>query len=571
MDDPPLDLLDGLTGDEAERLIRLELPETALYGLRFRQNAGRALLMPRPDPAKRAPLWLQRLRAKDLLQVVGRFPDYPLVVETFRECLENDLDLPRLRSLLDAIQDGSVRVVTRQAEIASPFASELIFQFTPTFLYEWDDPRRGELRPGGPAVDEDLLDALLQAPDAERLLDPQAVLRVDSRLRRLGHAPRSADEMAETLAHARRPLALRAVRPHGTVARRARASRAGRCCWSCPEPPRDGSGSRPRSAELYRAAFPPSGAGRRRSPGYDRPALPAHARPGRPGRADPALSDRSGSWRPSSWSAGLESGDVIRLAGSPEADARWAERENLAEVHRQSVAIRRRETVAVPPEVFADFLLRRQHLLEPLKLEGNDGLERVLDQLRGLAAPASFWENEILPRRVKGFRPAWLDQLLAEGSWLWRAARAGRDEPTVALVPREFAGGWPGELDAEELSPDAQTGPGAACRPGSELRHRSGARRQPGAVAAAAGPSRAAGAGTGHQRPVRSPAARRVRHARCAGRGVGGALAGPRARTRRRAIRAIPRADGRGSSRRRRIQKRSGLPGSTPCSIATAS
>ena len=167
MDEPPLDLLDGLTGDEAERLIRLELPETALYGLRFRQNAGRALLMPRPDPAKRTPLWLQRLRAKDLLQVVGKFPDYPLVVETFRECLENDLDLPRLRSLLDAIQDGSVRLVTRQAEIASPFASELIFQFTPTFLYEWDEPRRGELRPGGPAVDEDLLDALLQAPDAE--------------------------------------------------------------------------------------------------------------------------------------------------------------------------------------------------------------------------------------------------------------------------------------------------------------------------------------------------------------------------------------------------------------------
>ena len=155
--------------------------------------------MPRPDPSKRTPLWLQRLRAKDLLQVVGKFPDFPIVVETFRECLEHDLELPRLRSLLDAVSAGTIRVVTREGEIASPFASELIFQFTPTYLYQWDEPRRGDLRPGGPAVDEDLLDALLQGSGAGRLLDPQAVGRVESRLRRRGHAPRTAEEMAETL------------------------------------------------------------------------------------------------------------------------------------------------------------------------------------------------------------------------------------------------------------------------------------------------------------------------------------------------------------------------------------
>ncbi len=97
MDEPPLDLLDGLTGELAERLIREELPETALFGLRFRQNAARALLMPRPDPAKRTPLWLQRLRAKDLLQVARQFPDFPIVLETVRECLDDDLDLPQLR------------------------------------------------------------------------------------------------------------------------------------------------------------------------------------------------------------------------------------------------------------------------------------------------------------------------------------------------------------------------------------------------------------------------------------------------------------------------------------------
>ena len=102
MDEPPLDLLDGLTGELAERLVRDELPETALFGLRFRQNAARALLMPRPDPAKRTPLWLQRLRAKDLLQIARQFPDFPILLETMRECLDDDLDLPGLRALLDA-------------------------------------------------------------------------------------------------------------------------------------------------------------------------------------------------------------------------------------------------------------------------------------------------------------------------------------------------------------------------------------------------------------------------------------------------------------------------------------
>src|SRR5205807_3821053 len=100
----------GLTAARAEALIRAELGESALFGLRFRQNAARALLMPRPDPSKRTPLWLQRLRAKDLLQVLRRFPDFPIVVETYRECLNDDLDLPRLRAFLDGVAAGTIRV-----------------------------------------------------------------------------------------------------------------------------------------------------------------------------------------------------------------------------------------------------------------------------------------------------------------------------------------------------------------------------------------------------------------------------------------------------------------------------
>jgi len=205
--EPPLDLFDGLTSALAESLIRVELGDSALFGLRFRQNAGRSLLMPRPDPTKRTPLWLQRLRAKDLLQVVRKMPDFPVVVETYRECLVDDLDLARLRVLLDAIQAGSVRVVTRDGEVASPFAADLVFRFTQSFLYQWDEPARDPTRSGDPVA----------TPLLDGLLEPSAIGRVEARLRGVGHPPRTVDEMAETLRQ-----------PDGGLPRRAGADRSGR-------------------------------------------------------------------------------------------------------------------------------------------------------------------------------------------------------------------------------------------------------------------------------------------------------------------------------------------------------
>jgi len=185
---PPLDLFEGLTASIAEGLVKAELGDSALFGLRFRQNAGRALLMPRPDPAKRTPLWLQRLRAKDLLQVVRKMADFPIVVETYRECLVDDLDLPRLRWFLDAIQDGSIRVVARDGEVPSPFASDLIFKFTQTFLYEWTSqseirhPRATRSIAGSRRAARTLGDWPGRGPPP-----------------RLGHPPRTIDEMAEAL------------------------------------------------------------------------------------------------------------------------------------------------------------------------------------------------------------------------------------------------------------------------------------------------------------------------------------------------------------------------------------
>ena len=434
MDETPLDILDGLSAELAESLVRERLGDSALFGLRFRQNAGRALLMPRPDPSKRTPLWLQRLRAKDLLQVVRKFGDFPVVVETYRECLGDDLDLPRLRSFLDAIESGAIRVVGRRGEVPSPFVADLIFRFQQQYLYEWDEPKRSETNGRAAIVDDDLLDPLL----ATRWLDPAAVGRVESRIRGVGKPPRTAEEMAETLRRlgdlTETELAgpmlgfLTQLQTEGRAESIRLEGTAEPARWICAE-----------ERELYRAAFQ-YGDGDETPETLDtiaRRYLQTHALVGLDDLlARYPVDAATATDLLERWS---EEGRAIRLDPiDGEADPRWADPKNLAEVRRLSIALRRRESVAVAPEVFADFLLRRHHLHPDTRCEGSAAVGEVLERLAGFAAPADLWESEILPARVRDYRPAWLDDALASGRWLWRAEADGQGEPRVAFLARVF-------------------------------------------------------------------------------------------------------------------------------------
>ena len=437
--EPPLDLLNRLTADEADDLIRQGLGDSALFGLRFRQAAGRALLMPRPDPGKRAPLWLQRLRARDLLQVARQLPDFPIVVETYRECLDDDLDLPRLRAFLDAIASGTIRVATHQGEIASPFTSELVFRFTQAFTYEWDEPRRGD-RAGSPAaVSDDLLAPLLRPGGPADLLDPAAIGRVESRLRGVGRPPRTADEMAEWLrrlgdlveSELTGPMAgfLADLKSQGRALQIELPATAAPVRWIGVE-----------DEPLYASAFddPP-----------DEPARESILSRFFRTHALIGLDDLLARYPidPVEAAEALErwtdEGRLIALESEDGGGPRWADRKNLEEARRMTVALRRREGVAVRPEVFADFVARRQHVHPETRLEGPAAVGLILEQLQGFAASADLWDAEILPRRVASYRPAWLDELLGSGDWTWRAEADGRGEPRVAFVPREFAVPWP--------------------------------------------------------------------------------------------------------------------------------
>ncbi len=196
----PADLVATLGPAEArDRLLR-GLPDSALFGAQFRQNAARALLLPGARPGRRSPFWLQRLRAKDLLQAVRRFEDFPLLVETYRDCLEDVMDLPHLEEVLAGIEQGEIQVVVRDSVVPSPVAQGLLMAFSGHYLYEWDTPK-AERRPRELPVDTALLQDLLHDVDLSGLLRPQALLEVQERLQRTGSRSRArtADELQVVL------------------------------------------------------------------------------------------------------------------------------------------------------------------------------------------------------------------------------------------------------------------------------------------------------------------------------------------------------------------------------------
>ena len=460
VDEPPLDLLVDLLPEEVESAILEELADSALFAIRFRQNAARALLLPRTSPDKRAPLWLQRLKARSLLQIARQYPSFPVVVETYRECLHDHLDVSRLRELLQDIRAGRVQVVKRRAEAPSPFAAGLLFSFTAAFMYDYDqvDPR-GE----SAALDRQLLDQLL-APERHRL-DPRAVFQVERRLRGLGRPPRTAEEMAEWL---RRLGDLAPSELEGPMAGfLAELESAGRACRvtlpGCAEPER---WVLTEDLPIYVRAFGMSGVANGACDGSGESQTGAITRPARPDSSAAFQTPQDAAevivrrfvqthalvsladvlarypveegWARQRFAAWTAAGQLVALRPAAGGDEpRWAAPANLEQMQRGTLAVLRREVLTCPAHQFADFLLRWQYRHPATRREGPEGLRAVLRRLEGLPLPAELWEQTVLPARVRDYQGRWLDDLSSAGEWLWacQGDEAGAGE--LAFFHRE--------------------------------------------------------------------------------------------------------------------------------------
>ena len=447
--------------DAVEDLVVAAVGGSALFAARFRENAARALLLPRRRPGTRTPLWQQRQRAADLLAVASRHGSFPILVETYRECLADVFDLPALREVLRGVERREVAVHRVETPRASPFASSLLFDYVAAYMYEGDAPL-AERRAQALALDRDLLRELLGQEELRELLDPAALEEtelerqalVDERkagsvdqvadlLRRLGDlsveevAARTrgglpaAGEWLETLAAARRGVVVRV---------------AGEPRWIAAEDAaryRDAAGAQPPPGTP--AAF--LGATRDALGGL----LARWARTHGPFLAtEPALRWGLPTGIVEEALARLvEAGTLLRGEFRPGgAEREWCDPEVLRLLRRRSLARLRREVEAVEQAALARLLPAWQGVAAapvpgtlgadvPVPLRGQAALERlaeVVDQLAGVPIPASVLERDVLPARVPGYQPRLLDELGALGEVAWvGCGPLGRDDGRIAL------------------------------------------------------------------------------------------------------------------------------------------
>ena len=439
--------------DEVEDLVVAELGSSALFGARFREAAGRALLIPRAYPGRRTPLWQQRLKAQTLLEVARRYGDFPIVLEAYRECLRDVLDLPGLTELLGRLHRRELSVVEVETASASPFASSLLFDYVATYMYEGDAPN-AERRAAALSLDRDLLRELLGQEELRELLDRGALEQLEEDLQRRSEQRRAAnrDELHDALRTlgdlsaaeaAERVLeGLDAGEMLATLERERRAVRV-----------RVGGEERhiaAADAGVYRDALgtvPPGG-------------LPEAFTAEVPDALERLLRRYAATRGPftterprARWGLGAavvesglreleRAGAVVRGELHPDGTTgqrEWCDVEVLRRLRRASLAALRKEIEPAERRVYATFL-PAWHGIDRHAAAGA-GVERLREQLvplQGLALTPRTWEREVLPRRVGAYSTTWMDELCASGELVWVGAGAlGRSDGRVALYFRE--------------------------------------------------------------------------------------------------------------------------------------
>ncbi|MGW4355085.1 ATP-dependent helicase [Nocardia sp. NPDC004582] len=448
-DDPPGAELFVFETDEIDDLVTEQVGGSALFASRFRECAARALLLPRRDPGKRAPLWQQRQRAAQLLDVARKFPDFPILLETVRECLQDVYDLPSLRDLLGRVARRQIRLVEVETAAPSPFANSLLFDYIGQFMYEGDSPL-AERRAAALSLDSSLLAELLGRVELRELLDAAVLDQTERELQRLTPERHARDR--EGLADLLRllgPLTAaeateRCVDDPGewfaelVKSRRAlEVSFAGSRWWVAIE-----DASRLRDAlgvplpigvpaAFIEPVADPLGdlIGRyARTHGPFTLTQAAHRFGLGPAVAATALHRLA-----------LEKRVVEGEFTPGAAGTEWCDSEVLRRLRRRSLAAARKEVEPVATAALGRFLPSWQHVGTG-ELRGVDGVAAVVEQLAGVPIPASAWESLILPLRVRDYSPAMLDELMATGEVIWSGHGAiTAKDGWIALHPAEQA------------------------------------------------------------------------------------------------------------------------------------
>jgi ATP-dependent Lhr-like helicase len=426
--DPPGADLFVFDPDEIEPLVTEEVGGSALFASRFRECAARALLLPRRNPGKRSPLWHQRQRAAQLLDVAKKYPDFPIVLETVRECLQDVYDVPTLTDLMARIAQRRVRLLEVETTTPSPFAASLLFGYVGAFMYEGDSPL-AERRAAALSLDTALLAELLGRVELRDLLDSEVVAATHRQLQHLADDRKARD--AEAVADLLRllgPLTEAEIAERSTASdvgawleglRAAKrvlpVSYAGQVWWTAVE---DIGRLRDAVGVAVPVGVPTAFTESAADPLGD--LLARYARTRGPFSTDEAAARFGLGLRVAADALGRMALDSKLVRGEfTDTGSQWCETEVLRILRRRSLAALRAQVEPVSPRAYARFLPAWQQVGGA---SGVDGLLGVVEQLAGVAVPASAVESLILPARVRGYQPAMLDELLASGEVTWSGA-----------------------------------------------------------------------------------------------------------------------------------------------------
>jgi ATP-dependent Lhr-like helicase len=428
MDRPPDPRLLLPDPDEVQSLVVRQLGATALFASKFRENAARSLLLPKRRPGMRAPLWQQRKRAADLLAVASRYGSFPVLLETYRECLRDFFDMPALMATLSDLRSGTIRVVTLDSERPSPFSASLLFSYVASFLYDGDAPL-AERRAQALVVDPAQLRELLGDAELRDLLDAAAIEAVERQLQRLDekYRARSADAVhdmllglgdlthEEMLARILTIEGAEGIRCLVTARRAIDVHIAGERRYIAIE-----------DVARYRDALGielPSGIPESLLEPVRDPLGDLALRYARTHTPFPAaeLASRYG------LTAAAAEAILMRLTSEnrllegefrPGRTGReWTDPGVLRLVRRKSLAKLRHEVEPVEQAVLGRFAVAWQGVVR--RRRGGDALLDAIDQLQGTPLPASILETEILPARIEAYDPADLDAAIAAGEIMW--------------------------------------------------------------------------------------------------------------------------------------------------------
>jgi ATP-dependent Lhr-like helicase len=501
-EEPPGADLFIFTPEEIEEEVRRLVGTSALFAARFRECAARALLLPRRDPRSRAPLWQQRQRAGHLLEVARPYPQFPIMLEAARECLQDVYDLPALVELMRGVDGRRVQVREIETDSPSPFARSLLFGYLAQFIYDTDAPL-AERRTAALALDQSLLAELLGSVSLRELLDAAVIADVERRAQGLdGERPlRGAEDAADALRRlgplTREQLAARLAPADDSTADSAADRTVDGAADGSTDHARDQTSEHATAIvrELVdaRRAFTVRIGGIEHlaaieDAGLLRDALGVALPPGIPeahlAPVPRAVADLVSRWArsrgpfaPSDLVAAFDlAPGVARTALEQLTSERvlqqgeftpgregeeWVDAQMLRRIRRASLAASRKDIAPVPHPVYARFLADWQHL--PARRpdgrraradwRGADGLLSVIDQLAGVSLPLSTWETQVLPARLPDFSPAVLDAAFAAGEVVWSGhGRLGSADGWVRL---HLADALPLGLDAGALEESA--------------------------------------------------------------------------------------------------------------------